>query len=226
MTTQKHHSFVLTVIALFLVLTGATGCDTLAGEPVLRGRVALPAGTGPAVVYLKGVAGGVVPDIDTLITHKADGSFEPKVSIGYVGNDFVFKNEDDELHTTHLYMHLAYQKEVSGRPIENGATLYNIALPTKDMEVRRPIKAYHHFGEETGTIDVRCNPHPDESAAALIFDHPYVVVTDEDGSFEMPNPPPGNHELWVWHAGEARPWQNVEVKERGATKVVVDLGAF
>ena len=92
------------------------------------------------------------------------------------------------------------------------------------MEVRRPIKPYHHFDEQTGVIYVRCNPHPHEVASALIFDHPYVVVTDSNGAFEMANAPPGSYELWVWHAGEAQKWKDVEVKERGATSVAINLG--
>jgi hypothetical protein len=220
MTNKLCYPLILVVCALMFSI----GCDSLAGEPSLKGKVSIPAGSGPAVVYLKGVSGGVVPDTDTVITHTAGGAFEPAVAIGYVGNEFVLRNEDDELHTTHLYLHLAYQKEVSGRPIQNGATLYNIAFPTKDMEVRRPIKAYHQLDDETGGIDIRCNPHPDEGAAALVFDHPYVVVTDDTGAFAMDNAPPGNHELWVWHGGEARKWKDVEIKERGATDVAVDLG--
>jgi hypothetical protein len=222
MTKNLCYPLVLVVCAL-VILPLSTGCDTFAGEPSLEGKVEIPAGSGPAVVFLKGVSGGVVPDTDTVITHTASGEFEPAIAIGYVGNEFVLRNEDDELHTTHLYLHLAYQEKVSGRPIENGATLYNIAFPKKDMEVRRPIKSYHQLADETGGIDVRCNPHPDESAAALVFDHPYVVVTDDTGAFAMENAPPGNYELWVWHGGKARKWRDVEIKERGATDVAVDL---
>lgn len=224
MTKNNHRSLMFAAFAVSVLIL-VSGCDSLAGEPSLQGRVDVAAGSGPAVVYLKGVTGGVVPETDTVITHKAGGEFEPAIAIGYVGNEFVLRNEDDELHTTHLYLQLAYQKAVSGRPIENGATLYNIAFPKKDMEVRRPIKSYHHFDDDTGAIDIRCNPHPAESAAALIFDHPYVVVTDAGGAFAMDNAPPGNHELWVWHQGEARKWKDVEIKERGATEVAVDLGA-
>lgn len=224
MTTKHHASLVLNLLLVGFSAILAVGCETLAGEPALKGRVEIPDGEGPAVVFLENVA-GTVPQTETVITHLADGSFDPPVSIGFVGNDFVFRNEDDELHTTHLYMHLAYQEAVSGRPIENGATLYNIALPKKDMEVRRPIKEYYHFDDETGDIDVRCNPHPNERASVLIFDHPYATVTATDGSFEMPNAPPGSHEVWVWHNGVAKKWKDVDIKERGATQVTVDLGA-
>ena len=213
---MKRHFLAFSWFLAFLFVTAA--CESFIGEPVLVGSVDVSEGQGPAVVFIKGLE-GEVPTQDTVITHTPEGTFAPRVSIGFVGSDFVLRNEDDELHTTHLTMHLAYQRELSGRPIQNGATLYNIAFPSKDMEVRRPIKPYHHFDEETGFIEVRCNPHPEETASALVFDHPYVVVTDESGGFEMANVPPGTHELWVWQAGEARKWQDVDVKQRGATKV-------
>ena len=136
-----------------------------------------------------------------MITHLAGGRFEPEVSIGFVGNDFLFRNEDDTLHTTHLYLQLAYQKEISGRPLVNGATVYNIALPKQGMEVRRPIRPYHGYRDDTGYIAVKCNPHPNEQAAVLVFDHPFAAVTGEDGEFLIPDLPAGRHEVWVWQDG-------------------------
>lgn len=188
------------------------------GPPVLEGQ--LDASAGPTVVFLKG-AQGPIERTDTVITHAPGGAFDPPVSIGFVGSDFVLRNDDDQLHTTHLYLHLAYQKEISGRPIENGATLYNIAFPAKGMEVRRPIKGYHQLDDATGSIDIRCNPHPDEAATVLIFDHPYAVVVGEDGAFSLPNAPAGRHELWVWREGGASLWQEVEILESGPTHVAV-----
>ena len=76
------------------------------------------------------------------VTHISGGAFDPSVSIGFVGREFVFRNEDDELHNTHLYLELAEQKKVSSQPLRNGATLYNIALPLSGMEVRRPIRPW------------------------------------------------------------------------------------
>ena len=219
--TRMNKTTKYAIVTIVSFLTLGVGVS-FAGE--LKGRVETK-GKAPAVVFLKGVAGGTVPSTDTVITHTSGGKFEPAVTIGFVGNDFVFRNEDDQLHTTHLYLHLAYQKEVSGRPIENGATLYNIALPIQGMEVRRPIKSYHHFDDETGVIDVRCNPHPQESAATLIFDHPFAAVADASGAFSIPNVPAGNHEVWVWLDGEARKWKSVDVKASGSTNVVVEIGA-
>ncbi len=202
----------------------AAGLGTSQGAE-LKGRVVTPSGSGPAVVFLLGVPGGAPPDEDTVISHGVGGAFEPAVSIGFVGNQFVFKNEDDRLHTTHLYLHLAHQREVSGRPIKNGATVYNIALPLKGMEVRQPIKAYSEFTDQTGVIDVRCNPHPGEAASLLVFDHPYAAVSAADGSFTIPGVPAGTHDVWVWHAGTAAMWRSVAVKAGGPTEITVEVSS-
>ena len=205
---------------LFLVVgVGASLADDLTG------RVIMPPGSNPAVVFLKDVTGGTVPTRDTTITHRPGGTFEPAVSIGFVGSQFVFKNEDDQLHTTHLLLHLASQLARSGRPLKNGATVYNIALPIPGMEVSRPIKAYAEFTDDTGVIDVRCNPHPGETASLLVFDHPYAAVSGADGAFTIPDVPAGSHDVWVWHDGKTWMSGTVDVTARGPTQVVVEVPA-
>ena len=141
MTFENKLRWTLFAFSLFIFGPGSLS----AGE--LKGRVVAPKGSGPSVVFLRGITGAEVPKKDTVIRHAPGGKFEPAVVIGFVGNDFVLRNDDDKLHTTHLYLHLAYQEERSSRPLKNGATLYNIALPTKGMEVRRPIKAYYEYSD-------------------------------------------------------------------------------
>ena len=196
----------------FLVMFLATGLGTSLGGD-LKGRISLPRGSGPTIVFVQGVRSEALPKQDTVITHLVGGEFTPSVAIAYVGNQFIFKNEDDALHTTHLYLQLAYQKEVSGRPIKNGATLYNIALPKPGMEVSRPVKPYFRFSADTGVIDVRCNSHPTESATVLVFDHPFVTVADSDGAFNISGVPAGTHEVWIWQDGGASIWKSIEVSD-------------
>jgi hypothetical protein len=214
MTTTRTIASVSLVLAL--LATAAAAGD-------LNGRV--KGGTAASVVWIQGAPASPVPAQDTVITHISGGAFDPSVSIGFVGREFVFRNEDDELHNTHLYLELAEQKKVSSQPLRNGATLYNIALPLSGMEVRRPIRPYHEFREQTGPITIRCNPHPGEEASLLVFGHPYAALSGSDGRFSIAGLPAGSHDLWVWNGGSAAKWGQVEVKSSGATDVVVDLAS-
>lgn len=107
----------------------------------------------------------------------------------------------------------------------NGATLYNIALPKAGMEVRRPIRPYHEYRDETGIIVVKCNPHPEEKAFVLVFNHPYAAVSTEDGRFSIPDVPAGKHEVWVWRVGAGNKWRTVDFKDKEPTEVVIELGS-
>jgi len=211
----------LTIINMALLVALASG-SAAAGE--LRGRVAGTTGAEPAVVWIEGLT-GEVPKTDTVLTHLRGGAFAPHVSIGFVGNDYVLRNEDDALHNIHLHLRLGYQKAVSERPLELGATLYNIALPKAATEVRRPIKPYHRYRDDTGFIEVLCDRHPAETAYVVIFDHPYAAVTGAEGAFAIHDVPPGSHLVRVWQNGAVKDWQQVEVKDGAVTDVTIELGS-
>jgi hypothetical protein len=204
--------------ALLILLAGQ-----VAGAGELRGRVVGKGDAGPAVVWIEGLAGGKVPHVDTVLTHVPGGAFEPQVSIGFVGNDYVLRNEDDTLHNIHLHLRLGYQKAISDRPLQLGATLYNIALPQAGTEVRRPIKRYHRYRDDTGFIEVLCDRHPQEVAYVVIFDHPYAAVTAAGGTFAIRDVPAGDHLVRVWQNGAVQDWKQVEVKDGTPTAVIIEL---
>ncbi len=168
-----------------------------------------------AVVWLEGVAKGkVVPKKAVLITIKKCIA-KPHVGIGFVGGAYLFKNEDEILHTVQLKLGLAYQKRVSERPVKDGATIYNIALPLKDLQIEKPIKNYHRYSEETGFIKIRSNVHNWINGYIFIFDHPYSAVTDEKGAFVMDNIPPDEYLLKVWHEGFGMQEKKIKVTPGG-----------
>jgi len=135
---------------------------------------------------------------------------EPHVSVGFVGGRFIFENDDDILHTLQLKLWLEYQRKVSGRPLKDGATIYNIALPNKGRQIEKPIKEFHRYQPDTGFIRVTSNSHPWMRGYIFIFDHPYAAVTDEKGTFVIDNIVPGEYLLRVWHEGFG--WQERKVK--------------
>ena len=203
------------------VMLGVLISGSLAGAGELRGRVVGATAAEPAVVWIEGLT-GAVPKTDTVLTHVRGGAFVPHVAIGFVGNDYVLRNEDDTMHNIHLHLRLGYQKAASERPLQAGATLYNIALPKAGTEVRRPIKAYHRYRDETGFIEVLCDRHPQETAYVVVFDHPYAAVTGADGIFSIPDVPPGNHLVRVWQKGTVRDAAQVEIKAGGVTDATIE----
>jgi len=67
------------------------------------------------------------------------------------------------------------------------------------------------IGALTGIIDIKdlrpsnsavrvsCSVHPWMKANVWVLDHPFVAITKEDGSFEIPNVPIGKVRIVAWH---------------------------
>ena len=164
------------------------------------------------VVWIEGIEKGkAVPKKNVDVTIKNCRAI-PHVNIGFVGGNYVFKNEDEILHTVQSKLGLAYQRKVSSRPLEDGASIYNLALPTTGLEVKKRIKKWHRITEDTGFIQVRSNTHNWIRGYIYIFDHPYAAVTDARGTFEMDSLPAGSYILKAWHEGFGMKEQNIKVK--------------
>lgn len=176
-----------------------------------------------AVVWLEGVKKGkALTPKDVEITVKKC-EVEPLVNIGFVGGKFVFKNEDPILHTLQLKLGLEYHKTLSQRPLEDGATIYNIALPKKGMKVAKPIKEYHSYSVERGYVRIKSNAHGWLRGYVFVFGHPYGTVTDEGGFFNIQGIPPGEYTLMVWHEGFGFKEVKISLKKGETKDVEIDL---
>ena len=58
----------------------------------------------------------------------------------------------------------------------------------------------------------------------VVADDSFVVVTDETGSFKVPNVPPGTYKLEVWHEKFGTQSKEVTVKAGGDSSVIFELG--
>lgn len=52
--------------------------------------------------------------------------------------------------------------------------------------------------DRPGLVTLRCDIHKHMRAAILVLDTPHFVVTDPDGSFQLPALPPGRYTLKAW----------------------------
>lgn len=192
------------------------------GKELKRGRYIISNGAVKnVVVWIEGTKKGkAVPKKALNITIKKCQAV-PHVDIGFTGGEYVFKNDDDILHTIQSKLELAYQKKVSARPLKNGATIYNIALPKKGLEVRKPVKNWHRYTDETGLVQVRSNTHESIQGYRFIFNHPYAAVTDDKGSFEIDGLLPGEYTLKAWHEGFGIQEQKINVESGKSVEIEI-----
>ncbi len=173
------------------------------------------------VVWIEGIEKGkVLPKKEVDVSIKNCRAV-PHVNVGFVGGEYVFKNEDEILHTVQSKLGLAYQKKISSRPLEDGTSIYNLALPRTGHEVKKPVKRWHRYTEDTGFIQIRSNTHNWIRGYIFVFDHPYAAVTDQYGAFEMDGLPAGDYVLKVWHEGFGMQEEKISIKSGKSMEVEI-----
>jgi hypothetical protein len=154
-----------------------------------------------AVVTIKGLPWSGAP-IGPHIVNKGC-RFVPHVSVARPGATLEVTSEDPTLHTTHLYA-------------SDKRSLFNIALPMPGIVIKRPLE------KTPGVLRVACDTHPwMQGFIAVTADR--SAVTGSDGGFEIPDVPPGSHEIAVWHEVLQAPPQKVVVTAGQTTEVTITL---
>jgi hypothetical protein len=176
------------------------------------------------VVWIDGIKKGkALPQKPVDITIK-NCRVEPLVSVGFVGGKYVFRNDDPIMHTVQLKLGLEYQKKASGRPVKEGASVYNLAMPKKGMQIEKPIKEFHRYTQDTGYLQVKSNIHDCIRGYVFVFDHPYAAVTDDKGSFAIDDLPAGEYTLRIWHEGLGTQEKKVKIAAGGVSEIDIEMG--
>jgi len=95
----------------------------------------------------------------------------------------------------------------ANQPIEvvnDDPTSHNIhPMPANNREWNKAelpgAKVEEAFAREEIAIPVRCNIHPWMRGYIAVLKNPYFAVTKPDGSFDLPNLPPGTYTVKAWH---------------------------
>ena len=119
--------------------------------------------------------------------------FEPHVLAVRTGQTLEIGNSDTIGHNSKV----DFLKNLQVNPI----------IPAGGKVEVKPTKA------EPIPINVSCSIHPWMNARVLVQDHPYMVVTDADGKFELKNLPAGKLTLKVWHEPKYIPVANIDGKD-------------
>lgn len=178
------------------------GQHNLVEETVLIGK---EGGLTNAFVYLylkRGKTVPVHPDLESIPTEPAvlnnkGCRFEPHVLLLRTGQPLEIHNSDPGLgHNT------------NAQPLNNPGFNPMIANDSPFKTKLQKMESY--------PVPFACNVHPWMKAHVLVRDNPYMVITGEDGSFEIKNMPAGEHEFIFWHESAGN-LKNISLGSSGKT---------
>lgn len=141
------------------------------------------------LVYLEKVEKGKAPDPKYML-HMGKSEDRPKSQLcNFEEHIFPFVhtqpvgliNFDEILHNPHFFN-------------DNHASLFNVAMPTPNLEVEHTILRAHGVG-----WPFQCDVHTHMNGYASGFEHPYFAITDESGNYEITDIPPGKYTIVAWH---------------------------
>jgi len=144
------------------------------------------------LVYVKEGASGSYPAPTTAITLDQHGcQYHPHVFGIQAGQPLKILNSDGTLHNIHAL------------PKKNAE--FNIGQPFKGMETVKK------FDNVEVPLRFKCDVHKWMGAYTGVFNHPFFAVTNDQGTFEIKNLPPGNYVIEAWHEKYGTQTQNVTI---------------
>jgi hypothetical protein len=148
-----------------------------------------------AVVWIDNIQQGAPVRRRNITLDQQNCRYVPHVAATTRGSQLTVTSSDDTLHNVHAF--------------RGNSTAFNLATPVKGMRVNRPLS-------QSGLLRFQCDAgHTWMSAFVHVFDHPYFAVTGRNGSFSLPDVPPGTYTLKVWHERLGTQTQSIEVSAGG-----------
>lgn len=154
------------------------------------------------LVYVKDVQGKFAVPAQAVTLDQRGCQYHPHVFGIQAGQDLKIINSDGTLHNIHAL------------PKVNAE--FNIGQPFPKMETVKK------FDKPEMPIRFKCDVHKWMGAYAGVFNHPFFATTNDQGTFEIKNLPPGNYVIEAWHEKYGTQTQNVTVA--GSETKTVDFG--
>jgi len=159
-----------------------------------------------------------------------DCQFLPFITVVRDLHDVVVVNMDPAMHDIQ-----AYETSNLGPRV-----LFNVPLPiSKRYPHTTGLSAHvqkHYEGTPTtqtvkmtkgrSIFTMQCGFHAYMESWALVVDHPYYAITDQDGRFEIGDIPPGTYRVTIWHPYVHESYeQTVTITPKGHATVNVKVKA-
>jgi hypothetical protein len=110
-----------------------------------------------------------------------------------------------------------------GQPLEvlnsdpTGHNVHALAVRNAEFNRAQPVQGMREtrvFSSPEVMIRVKCDIHGWMTAYVGVVDHPFFAVTTPDGGFDLPDVPPGQYTVEVWHERLGTQTRRVRVDAR------------
>jgi plastocyanin len=166
----------------------------------VSGTIKVPSGEPVAYVYVENITGRLVSG-RTVAMEQVSKQLTPGWAVIEKGTQVEFPNGDNIYHN------------VFSRSPGN----------TFDLGMYRKGESKSHRFIKAGPVDVFCNIHPRMAASILVVPNRYFAKVQKDGSFVIPNVPPGRRKIVAWAPGSEVASSWVEVAQDGNAAVQLEL---
>lgn len=143
------------------------------------------------IVYIKNAPASSAPSTPALLDQRGC-QYHPHVSVVQVGQPVQIKNSDSTLHNVHA------MPEVNGQ--------FNEGQPVQGMVSTKKFDKV-----EMKPFRIKCDVHGWMKSYMAVLPHGYHSVSQMNGTFSIPNLPPGNYTVVAWHEKYGQQEQQVTV---------------
>ena len=143
------------------------------------------------LVYVKEVAGNYPPPAQPVTLDQRGCQYAPHIFGIQAGQALKIVNSDGTLHNIHALPKINAE--------------FNIGQPFQKMETLKK------FDKPEVPLRFKCDVHKWMGAYCGVFNHPFFAVSNDQGTFEIKNLPPGNYVIEAWQEKYGPQTQNVTV---------------
>jgi plastocyanin len=155
-----------------------------------------------AVVTITDIQKGKKIELRKVTLDQNGCEYKPHVLAFPAGSSVEILNPDGILHNVHSYSKV-------NSPFNQAQPKFKKTL---DVKIEKP-----------EVIEVKCDVHGWMHGWLVATENPYFAVTDNSGAFKLPDVPPGNYTVEVWHEKLGKNTQKVTVKAKEEAKVNFEI---
>lgn len=144
------------------------------------------------IVWVKNAPAGGAPPTTAAVLDQKGCHYVPHVSAVQVGQPIEIKNSDNTLHNVHAQPAINSQFNV-GQPVQG-----MVSTKKFDKVEMKPFR-------------IKCDVHGWMKSYIVVLPHSYHSVSQMNGTFSIPNLPPGNYTIVAWHEKYGEQEQQVTV---------------